>query len=108
MAYNNRAYYHIKQGNTGAAQSDLQQAISMRPRYANAHFNLGLVYAITGDSKRMADEFHEAILDNGPLRIWVSENDVKDALALQPNSAALKRALAILQAANRRPGLKNR
>ena len=105
--YNNRGFYELQQDQTDLDLTDLLQACAMKPSYAMPHFNLGLLYAITGDADRSVDQYHQAILDNGPFKNTEGESYARIALKSHPYSPALKQALGILMAANARPGLKH-
>lgn len=62
VLYNNLAVSYGMLGKTGEEVKALQKAISLRPRYAAAHYNLGMAFLRRGERSRAKRE-HAILLD---------------------------------------------
>ncbi len=74
-----------------------RKAISLDPKLAYVKFNLGLIYAVQGDSVTARKEYAEAIKIAIPSDYKGPLDDVRDALKKQPESKILKETLLLLQ-----------
>lgn len=59
--YNNRGVHQQQRGQIKAAIKDYQQAISLNPGYAEAHYNLADAYEEIPDYEKAVDEYQRAI-----------------------------------------------
>jgi tetratricopeptide (TPR) repeat protein len=89
-------------GKYADAIASSRKALELDAKLAYVRFNLGLIYAVQGDSANSRKEYEAAVAVAEPADLRAGIEDVKDALKKQPNSEALKAALTYLQAA--KPG----
>ena len=61
VALSNLGMVMLVKGRYGDAETYLQRAIALRPRYAFPHVHLGAVYAAEGDNTRAEGELHRAV-----------------------------------------------
>jgi tetratricopeptide (TPR) repeat protein len=57
IAHNNRGSAYVKLGHPQEAIEDLNQAIRIKPDYAEAHYALGIAYLVTGDKGLALEEY---------------------------------------------------
>jgi superkiller protein 3 len=86
---------------TNAIQSS-RKALDLDTKLAYVRFNLGLLYAVQNRWQDAQKEYSQAVEVAAPSDIRAGINDVRDALAKQPNLRALKQALDYLTVAARR------
>lgn len=84
-------------GKLPEAIANSQMAIKMDPSVTFARFNLGLCYAVQGNADAAKTSYRDALQHAKTEDLKGGLQDVKDALAKQPNSAALKQAETLLQ-----------
>ncbi|MGB0956252.1 MAG: tetratricopeptide repeat protein [Panacagrimonas sp.] len=75
---------HREAGNFEAAESAYQQAISLDPTYANAHFNLAVLYDVHFGQSARALEHYQAYLDHTEaadliVQAWVAQIEAEMA-----------------------------
>ncbi len=61
IAYNNRGVSYLKALRLLEAEADFQQALSLDPNLAEAHYNLALLYAYKGYPDKAAQRFEQAV-----------------------------------------------
>jgi tetratricopeptide (TPR) repeat protein len=61
VAYNNRGVSRMKALRLLEAEADFQQALSLDPNLAEAHFNLAMLYAYKGYPDKAAQHFERAV-----------------------------------------------
>jgi tetratricopeptide (TPR) repeat protein len=61
VAYNNRGVSYMKALRLLEAEADFQQALSLDPNLAEAHFNLAILYAYKGYPDKAAQHFERAV-----------------------------------------------
>jgi tetratricopeptide (TPR) repeat protein len=93
----NLGWFQYLAGKLPEAITNSQLAIKKDPRATFARFNLGLCYAVQGNADAAQAAYQEALQHAKPGDIKGGLQDVKDALAKQPNSSALKQAETLLQ-----------
>ncbi len=88
VSYNNRGLENYRGGRWDSAQSDYSRAIKLRPDYAEAHYNLGLLYEDLHDLDLARTEYRIAMqggLDaayNNLARLYVLDGDYAAAVSL--------------------------
>jgi tetratricopeptide (TPR) repeat protein len=92
-------WYQYLAGNLPQAIENSQAAIKMDSSLNFARFNLGLCYAAQGNATAAQAAYEEALQHAKTGDIQGGIQDVKDALAKQPNSPALQQAATLLQTA---------
>jgi tetratricopeptide (TPR) repeat protein len=76
VLYNNLAASYGMVGKTNAQISALEKAISLRPRYATAHYNLGVVYLKKGRRDEALKQYNELNkFDEGTAKTLKKEID---------------------------------
>lgn len=86
-------------GKMPKAIANSQAAIKMDPNATFARFNLGLCYAVQGDTDAAKTAYEDALQHAKAGDLTSAAQDVKDALVKQPNAPALRQAETLLQAA---------
>jgi tetratricopeptide (TPR) repeat protein len=79
-----------------------RKALERDPSLAYVRLNIGLIYAVQGDWENSRKEYEAAFPLSKAPDISAGIDDIRDALRKKPDSAVLKQALALLQAAKPR------
>jgi len=102
LIYNNRSVIRQLKGDRDGALRDLNQAININPKYAEAYSDRGLIRAASEDLEGAASDYEKAIelnpkltpayINRGILRFQLEKlsgalSDYSKALELTPNSA---------------------
>lgn len=86
-------------GKLPEAIASSQAAIQADPKLVFAQFNLGLCYAVQGDTASATTAYEAALRNAKSTDIQAGLQDIKDALKKSPNSSALKQEETQLQSA---------
>jgi tetratricopeptide (TPR) repeat protein len=76
VAYNNRGVSYMKALRLLEAEADFQQALSLDPNLAEAHYNLSLLYAYKGYPDKAAQHFERAVALQPAFRGELNSNPV--------------------------------
>jgi tetratricopeptide (TPR) repeat protein len=78
IAYNNRGNAYVDKGNLDQAIADYDQAIQLRPDYANAYYGRGFAYKQTGEKEKAIADFKKFLeLSNDPHWQQQAEEQLK-------------------------------
>jgi DNA-binding winged helix-turn-helix (wHTH) protein/Tfp pilus assembly protein PilF len=96
--YNNRGVGFQRQGKVTIAIANYQQAIKLRPDYAEAHYNLADAYEEISDYDKAIEEYRRSILAdnafypayNNLSRLYILRGDYASALSVIDRGLSLK------------------
>lgn len=85
QALNNLGVVYMKQGVYKWAAVRLQDALKIRPDYADAHYNLACVYAKTNDTRNSLRHLKDAAELNPEVKNWVKTDRDLESISTLPD-----------------------
>ena len=97
LIWGNLGWTQYNAGKYSDALASSKKALAIDSSLAYVRFNLGLIYAVLGDSANSKKEYAEALKKCLPPELKAGIDDLKDALHKKPNSSTVKEALQQLE-----------
>lgn len=90
-------WFQYEAGQTAQAISSDRHAQALDPHQSWVNYNLALAYAASGDGARASAAYADALADHSPADRQAALKDLGAALAKQPQSPVLRRAITQVQ-----------
>jgi len=97
MNRGNLGWYQYLAGKLPEAIASEQMAVKIDPNLTFARFNIGLCYAVQGNTDAAQTAYQDALPHANPADLQGAMQDIKEALQRQPNAPALTKAETMLQ-----------
>jgi len=93
----NLGWYQYLAGKLPESIASEQMAINMDSSLTFARFNIGLCYAVQGNTDAAQAAYNDALTHAKPAEVQGAIQDIQEALQKQPNAPALTKAKTMLQ-----------